>query len=341
MKAVNIATLLAALTIAACGHDTPPAQVKASVDVQGAKHVVSASSAAGITWAAAVADPYARATLSTKLMGTVTAVQVHEGDLVPAGQPLVTIDARDLNARDAQVVAGIAEAEAMQREAASNAQRMRMLFAEDAATRAQLDAAETGLARANAAVRSATAARAELSATRGYAVIRAPFAGQITARMVDPGAFAAPGSPLISIQDARRLRVVGTVAPAAIQQLRRGAVVDVQIEGRPGRGVVEAIVPTSGNLYRVNVIVDNREGNYLPGSAAAIGVPQAVRTMVSIPATAIQRAGDMTGVYVQGESGAHLRWIQLGTRSGLNVEVLAGLRPGETIVIPATAGGAQ
>ena len=53
--------------------------------------------------ATAVAEPFAQATVSTKLMGTVTAVLVKEGDRVRAGAPLVRIDARDLEAKREQV----------------------------------------------------------------------------------------------------------------------------------------------------------------------------------------------------------------------------------------------
>ncbi|MGH7615623.1 MAG: efflux RND transporter periplasmic adaptor subunit, partial [Gemmatimonadaceae bacterium] len=113
--------------------------------------------------AAGVAEPLRQASLSTKLMGTVTEVLVAEGDGVSAGQPLVRIDARDLAAKEMQLAASIAEAEAVHRDAETQATRMRALYADSAATRAQLDAAETGLARAEAGVRSARAAADELT----------------------------------------------------------------------------------------------------------------------------------------------------------------------------------
>src|SRR5688572_8997205 len=141
--------------------------------------------------AAGIAEPFQQATLSTKLMGTVVAVLVREGDAVEAGQPLVRIDARDLTAKAAQASASVADEEANQREALSHAARIRALYADSAATKAQLDAAETGLARAEAAVRVAHGASAELSAVSDYATVRAPFAGVVTQRFVDPGAFAA------------------------------------------------------------------------------------------------------------------------------------------------------
>jgi RND family efflux transporter MFP subunit len=332
---------LAAVTVSACQHESASSEIQRTPEISGTTHTVTAAAAARVVWAAAIAEADAEATLSTKLMGTVTAVHVHEGDVVRAGAPLVTIDARDLSAKDAQVAAGVAEAEAVRREATLTVQRIRTLHAEEAATQAQLDAAETGLARAEAAVRAARAARAELSATRGYSVIRAPFAGQITARMVDPGAFAAPGAPLVTIQDAARLRVVGNVAPNATGQLRRGSKVAVQIEGAQTSGVVEAMVPSGGNLYRINVIVDNRARAFLPGTAAAIAVPQGEQNSIYIPHAAVRRTGDLTGVHVKTEHGTQLRWIQLGSTTADMVEVLAGLRPGETIIVPASGTGAE
>jgi len=58
---------------------------------------------------------------------------------------------------------------------------------------------------AEAGLRAANASGAEVESVRDYAVVRAPFAGIVTRRFVDPGAFAAPGMPLATIQDASRL----------------------------------------------------------------------------------------------------------------------------------------
>lgn len=325
---------MAALAVTACSH--PETAEKSSGErVAGTLYTVRAAATNEVLRAPATAEPYATATLSTKLMGAVTAVHVREGDHVSVGQLLVSIDARDLTAKSAQVAAGIAEAEAMEREALKHAERMRALFAEDAAPRAQLDAAETGLARATAAVQAARAGSSELDATRGYSSLRAPFTGVITRRLVDPGAFAAPGAPLITIQDARRLRVTGTAVPQAVGGLRRGDRVQVQLEGELTQGVAEAVVPAGGNLYRVNVIVDNTAGRFLPGSAATLWLPQAEdRVAIRIPIRAIQESGDLTGVYVRSGGNTMLRWVQLGDRTADDVEVLTGLRDGEQIVIP-------
>ncbi len=165
--------------------------------------------------AAGIAEPIARATLSTRLMGSVTEVLVREGDRVRSGEPLARIDARDVEARRAQVDAGIAAAEALYQDARTQADRFRALYADSAATRYQLEQVETGLARAEAGLQTARASRAELDAVGAYAEIRAPFSGIVTRRFVDPGAFAAPGAPIVEVQDASRLRVSVTLPPAS------------------------------------------------------------------------------------------------------------------------------
>jgi len=156
------------------------------------------------------------------MRGSVVAVPVHEGDRVAAGQLLVRLDARDLDAKRAQVEAGLAEASAVYNDATVQTGRIRALYADSAATKAQLDQAETGLARATAAVASARAMAAELAATASYAEVRAPFAGVVTHRFVDPGSFAAPGAPLVTVEDAGTLRVTVSAAPDANRSGRSG-----------------------------------------------------------------------------------------------------------------------
>jgi RND family efflux transporter MFP subunit len=323
-----------ALLAAACGASEKPTEA-AATPVAGSVYTVPDTTIDAVLEAAGVAGPYAHAVLSTKLMGTVIEVPVREGDRVPVGRVLVRLDARDIAAKRAQIEAGVAEAEAVHRDAATQAGRIRTLYADSAATRAQLDAAETGLSRADAALRQARAAVAELDALDAYAVVRAPFAGVVTQRFVDPGAFAAPGAPLVAIHDGTHLRVTVTAAPDAVRGLARGAAVRATVEGRVVAATVEGVVPAPvGNLYTVNAIVANGDGALLAGSAATLGLPQGRRRAVLVPAAALRREGDLVGVLVRGVAGDDLRWVRLGASLGDAVEVIAGLRPGEQIVVP-------
>ena len=284
------------------------------------------------------ATPLRQATLSTKLMGTVLEVFVKEGDRIVAGQSLVRIDARDLAAKNSQVAASIAEAEAIRRDAATQAQRIRALYADSAATRAQLDAVETGLARADAGVRAARASSAELAAVTAYASVRAPFSGIVTKRFVDPGAFAAPGSPLMTVQDGDQLRIVANATPEVASGLKRGQRIDALVERHPVSAVIEGVVPSvSGNLYTINALVSNAGGSFLPGSTATLLIALGSRPALVIPSSAVVREGDLTGVTIRLADGDEVRWVRLGRSSGSVVEVDSGLRAGDVVVVPAAA----
>lgn len=329
-------SLLSALT--ACGEHTEPPRAAVPTVTAGTPLTLRDTTIARTFDANGVAAPLQQATVSTKLMGTVTAVRVQEGDLVNAGQVLVEIDARDLTAKAAQVAASIANAEAMQQEAATHAARFRALYADSAATKAQFDAAETGLARAEAGVRAAKAGAAELDAMRSYATVRAPFTGQVTTRLADIGAFAAPGAPLITIQDDSRLRLRVAVPADVATGVRRGATLAATVDGAEVMATVEGVVPSgAGNLYTINALVVNPSHRYRAGSAAVLHVPLGTRSGVLVPTAAVVRDGDLTGVIVRQNGTDARRWVRLGETMGTHTEILGGLRAGEVIVVPASS----
>lgn len=336
------ALLLAGLAVfTACGDSAPEADtvVRAAVNTDGLTAVTVVDSVLpDVTEAVGTAAPLLSASLSTKLMATVTAVHVQEGATVRAGQLLVSLDVRDIDARSAQATGNLQSAEAMLADADVQTARMRALYADSAAPKAQLDAAEAGLARATAMVAAARGGVAEADAVRAYGALRAPFAGVVTQRLVDPGAFAAPGMPLITVQQSSSLRVSAMVPPTAARTLSRGASVGLTIEGVETRGTIEGVVAApSGGLFTVNVLVPNRDGTLPTGGSATLLLPGAPRAVRLIPLSAVTREGDLTGVLVKTTTGADRRWVRLGRTRGTFVEVLSGVNAGETVYLARTA----
>ncbi len=279
-----------------------------------------------------VATAVREATLSTKLMASVTEVLVEEGESVRAGQVLARLDARDLHAKREQVAAAVAAATAQQAQASAHAARMRALFADSAAPKAMLESAEATLAQAASWVRAAQAAGAELDAVERYAELRAPFAGRVTQRFVDVGAFVAPGVPLLTVQDASTLRVTAHVAPEQARGLRHGQSMMARLEGVDAIATIEGVVPVMGGLHAVNALVQNRDGRHLAGSAAVLQWATGSRRALAVPADALIREGDLVGVLVRGAQGDARRWIRVGAQSGGMVEVTAGLQAGDHVV---------
>lgn len=337
-KTYSAAGIAVLLLLSACGGDVPPVVYEAAAaEPPSTVYVVRDTTVLAQHEITGSAQPYRQATLSTKMMGAVTAVFADAGAHVAAGAILAHIDSRDVDAKAAQVRASIAGAEAAQHEAELMATRMRALYADSAAPKAQLDAAEAGLARANAGVAQARAGQEELAAIASYSAVRAPFAGVVTQRFVDPGAFAAPGTPIATVQDHSRLRIVATAAPSEAKGIRPGSAIDVSVEGVPARGVIEGVVPAAASLLTVNVVVDNRKGSLTPGGAATVWLGAGKVTTRLVPRQALVHEGDLTGVRIKGAQGgaATTRWIRTGRTFGDFVEVVAGLDAGAEVLVPA------
>ncbi|HEX9166867.1 MAG TPA: efflux RND transporter periplasmic adaptor subunit [Gemmatimonadales bacterium] len=329
------ATVAAGVVAAGCGGAEEPAPA-AVAPVSGTAVAVTDTMLPDVFEASGVAEPIQRAMVGTKLMARVTEVLVKEGDRVRAGQVLLRLDARDITAKGAQAQAGIGAAEAMHQEALAQATRIRALYADSAAPKAQLDAVEAGLARAEAAVWQARAAGEELDAVGDYATLRAPFAGIVTQRMVDVGAFAAPGQPLVMVEDQSSLRISVTAAPDAVRGVTRGQLLEGTVAGHAVTATVEGVASApGGHVVTVNAIVANTEDAAFAGSAATLALPMGVRRVITAPAAAVVREGDLTGVRVKTATGADLRWVRIGRERGGQVEILSGLSAGDQVIVPA------
>lgn len=328
------APILALALLSSCRSEAP-AQAGACRQEAGSAVPVRDSAVPDGILALGTAEAVRHADLSTRLMGRVLAVSVQEGQAVRVGQILAHIDADELSARSQGVSSALSGAQAQAELARTNATRMRALFADGAATRASLDQAEAELARAEAGLSQVRAQGAEVHAVSGYAALAAPFSGRLSRRFVDPGALAAPGMPLLSVEDVSQLRVKVNAAPEAVAGLRAGTVLRAQVGGRDVPARVEGIVPAPvGNLLVVNALVDNPKGLLPSGVSASLLLPRGTRTARLVPQAALLREGELVGVKVRRGSCDGLRWIRTGVAVGNDIEVLSGLRPGESVVVP-------
>ena len=188
--------LLATLAFGACGRDEAPTPAE-RLPLGGTPVAVTDTTIVDAFEASGTADPVRSATVATKLMGTVPRCWCTRAIAVRAGQLLVRIDARDLDAKEAQAAAGLAEADAVHHDAAVQAGASASSTPTAPPRRRSSTPAETGLARAEAGLAAGARPARPSWAPRAYADVRAPFAGVVTRRFVDPGAFAAPGMPLV------------------------------------------------------------------------------------------------------------------------------------------------
>jgi RND family efflux transporter MFP subunit len=305
------------------------------------------------------------ATIAARLLAPVREVRVSPGDQVREGQTLIVLAGDDLaaGARGARSAALAAEqgskAAAAELQAAdaglalarASHDRIAGLQAKRSATAQELDdatatlrSAEARVAGASArtlqaasSVESARAASDQAGTTASFTTIAAPFDGMVTEKMVEPGNMAAPGLPLLRLEDTRGFRLEVRVDESRIGQIRSGDSVPVFL----GTGTtlinstvveVSRTVDADARAFLVKVALPGarglRSGEF--GKARFGGTP---RRALTIPSSAIVRRGQLTSVFVVDEGVARVRLVNLSQS-----EVLAGLTESEMVILSPPAG---
>lgn len=321
-------------TLAACG----PADSPAVAEPVRPAYVTTVREAA-----AAEADFMAevratqRAELGFAVAGRVAAVLVEPGDVVQAGQLLARLDERPLQAQQAAAQADVARQQAQLAELhrrLARVQQARQAEA-DAVSATESGAAETELAAAEAALR---AARAQLDAATwslSQGSLRAPMAGVIATRLLEPGQAAGPGAPALVIDGAGRelsVRVPATLA------LRPGQSVMVQQAGRaPQASRVLRVAGRleAGGLRRVTLAAPAEADVGATWSVALGGAGEPARLLVPLRAVlpaATAGRGEVLRLGADGRTTERVA-VLLGPLQGDWVTVREGLRRGDRVVV--------
>jgi RND family efflux transporter MFP subunit len=279
--------------------------------------------------------------VSSRVMAMVTAVHVELGDAVSTGETLVTIDPAAAEGQVAQARGALAQAQAALALARRNHDRYRGLAESGSASQLELDLARTQLDQALGAVEQARGAVQAASAVARESRVVAPFAGRVTARLVEVGDLAAPGRPLVMLDSQAGRRLVVAVGESVVQRasLMPGSVVPVTLDARPELGEVPARVvelspgpDPASHAYTVKL--DLPLDGIAAGAAGRAHVSVGRRVAVIVPTAAVIESGGLTMVVVRDEQGrAQPRVVTLGEPRPGGVEVLSGLGGGETLAI--------
>lgn len=294
-----------------------------------------------------VVEAVRQTVLAAQVAGAVTVLNVKVGDVVKAGQLLARIDAQaavqSAAASDAQVQAARASLDL----AAKEFERQKQLYQKDYISQAALQRAEAQYKSAQAQV---AALLAQASATRtqtGFFVLHAPYGGIVSEVPVTLGDMAMPGKPLVMMYDPTALRVTVAVPQSfATGGVAQGAVkVQLPALGAEREWVTPTrvqVLPTSDaatHTAQLRLELPPVLSGVKPGVFARAWLPGVVdkadkAARIEVPARAIVRRAEMTGLYVISAAGRPLlRQVRLGRATGDNIEVLSGLSAGERIAL--------
>jgi RND family efflux transporter MFP subunit len=279
------------------------------------------------------ARAFAQVTLYAKVSGYLKDLKVDKGDHVKAGQVLATIEAPEL---DKQIASASADAKNKR----VNAKRFEALAPSNMVSAQEVEAAQAGalVAEAN---------QAALSTQGGYRVLKAPFAGVITARFADPGALiqSATGAqtgalPIVSVANPDRLRVYVYLDQAAAAYIHVGDAAEVKAPERPGFSRKATVTRASGQLdtktrtMLTEIDVENKDGAILPGSFVSVSLEYKVPPLVQIPVEGLVIRGDKTLAAVVDEGNkVHYRSVVVADDDGTTVRLVSGLKAGERVAL--------
>jgi membrane fusion protein (multidrug efflux system) len=285
------------------------------------------------------------AAVASKLLARVTAVLVKAGLPVNRDQVLVRLDDSDLKARLHQAEAALAAAQASREKADADYARAVRLSGSRAISAEALDQAAAARRVAAAEAERANQGVREARVVLDFATVRAPLTGIVIDKRVEVGDTVSPGQTLLTLFNPTRMQMIVTVRESLALRLSVGQKVRGRLEAleHECEGTVSEIVPESqaaSRSFTVKVTGPCPPGAY-SGMFGRIYIPLGDEKVVVVPPAAVLRVGQLDMVEVVEDHSTRRRNVQLGRRLDEGWEVLAGLSPGERVVLPAKAKEAQ
>jgi len=298
----------------------------------------------------------------SRVDGYIAKIYVDKGDLVKANQLLVEIDHTDyihaVNQAKANLLsakAKVVQQDAAVRNATLTLDRMQALIKDQFVSQQDLDTALVNRDAAvaledslRAQVQQMTVALAQAETNLAYSYIRAPFAGYIAERNLDPGAYVSGTTAststvsrgILSVHDVETVRTLIEVVEKDVPLVQIGQRADVRAEAYPNEvfeGRVTRIVQALNRATRtmtVEVDLPNKDHRLKGGMFARVEVlvgthPQAIQ----IPLDAVSRLEESQYVYVVKDGKAHQVPVELGARADNRVEVVKGLAGDEQLIV--------
>jgi RND family efflux transporter MFP subunit len=326
------------LALAAC-HGPPPASTAGPVLVEAAPPVVQDVEVTlrypvEVTAAAKVnVSPVA-------ISGFLTKVLVDVGDRVTRNQLVAEVDCREYAAQRSQTLSAIERWKAQLGQTGKQLERLQAMDDKKLVAAADLDQARLQRDVAQAQLADAEAKLNETTQRLGYCKLKAPFDGWVAERLLDPGEMVRPGGkPVVTIVETRKVRVVVPLLEQDIPKVKPGTEVSISLRAstEPLRGRVSrlgrALDPVSRTLA-IEVDLDNRDDALIPGMTgrAAIVTERRPRALI-VPVTAVLVLEEGAYVFLVKEGRARRQSVRLGVDMGDWLEIVAGLRGEDTVIV--------
>lgn len=288
--------------------------------------------------------PLASVAVRTRIDSEIVNIHFSDGSLVKAGDLLVSLDTRALEAQIRQAEAQLARDQAQLEGAERDLRRYTELVARQATPQMNLDNARTQADVYRAAIRASQALIDNLKVQLSYCSIRAAINGQISQANVKIGNFVrvADGQPIATINQVAPVYVSFTIPQRVLPEVRRAlATADASIEAivpgeeRRAQGAVTMIenaVDSATGMATIRATMPNADELLWPGTLVTARLTLRTEESIAVPATAVQVSQQGTFVYVVGDGTARVRPVKVSRTQGGDAILESGLLGGEAVV---------
>ena len=274
--------------------------------------------------------------VASRVMGTVTAVLVREGDMVQKGQVLLTIDDRDAAQRLRAATMSVEAARQGQVLAQRTWQRYKKLHEKDVISRQEMDTIEMQKKVADAEYHRVKAVADEARTTMSFTRVVAPESGRITEKRIEAGSMAMPGTPLLVLEGGDSSYIEVSIDAGIGTSVKTGMAVEaiVEPENTPLRGFVWEVFPAVDPSSRTfTAKIGFKDARPRSGLFARVRIPIGKRDALLVPQEAVVRKGQLTGIYAVDDQGlVTYRLVRAGKAFAAGTEILSGLQAGDRIV---------
>ncbi len=279
--------------------------------------------------------------VSSRILGRVRRLAIERaGQAVRKDDVIAELEAADLAAAVESARAAVTAALTRRDKAKIDCDRTRELAQQGIASPDKLESDTAALRSAEALLEQSQQALAGAETALSFATVTAPIDGVVVDKKVNQGDVVQPGQPICVLYDPARLQLVAVVREELAGVLATGQQVDVSIDalGKQCRGTVAEIVPEAdarSRSFAVKVVGPCQPG-IVTGMFGRLHVPLGERELLLVPTVAVQSIGQLDLLWVVTAGGElQRRLVRRGAVNGDQVEILAGLQPGERIVADA------
>jgi membrane fusion protein (multidrug efflux system) len=262
--------------------------------------------------------------IANELAGKLTGIYFKEGTVVSKGALLFKLD-------DAELLAQKKKLDVERSLATQNEERMKVLVDKGGTSKQEYDVANSNLQSIQADI---DLIEVQLAKTQ----IRAPFAGKIGLRNVSEGAYVSVNTPLTSLQDVSRVKVDFSLPEKYATMIKAGQEIFFSVENDTQKFfatvlATEPAVDPGTRAIVVRAITGNAAQRLIPGASSKITIVLAEnRKTVMVPTSALIPQSAGFNCYVVENGKAALRPLKTGYRDDINVQVLEGLRTGDSLL---------